>query len=167
MRWYWKLAIALGFVGTAAMAAAAFGQTGSPSPTSPPSAQAQEQQGRVPPALRRLGNRVVHGELKLRTQDGFATVVIDTGTVTAVDQSAQTLTIKRADGQSVTVTAIDKTRVRKDGEKASFADIKTGDLAQVIRVDRGSGLVVVLIRDRSAGSTSGMATSAEALAGVL
>src|SRR5438477_12680132 len=110
MKWYWKAAIALGFVGTVSMAAAAFGQSGSTPRTSgsgAPSVQAQDQQeaSRVPAGLKRLGNRIVHGELKIKTPNGFATVKIDSGTVTAVDAGAHTLTLKRSDGQSVSVTA--------------------------------------------------------------
>ncbi|MGZ4143081.1 MAG: hypothetical protein ACXVQY_11275, partial [Actinomycetota bacterium] len=143
---------------------------GAPTPTQSAQAPQQQQLRTVPPALRRLGNRVVHGELKIKTQNGYATVLIDSGTVTAVDPSAHTLTLKRPDGQSVSVTATEATRVRKNGEKASFSDIASGDLVQVIQIDRGSGFVVALIRDRAPGSTSAAgqtAAPADALAGVL
>src|SRR5437868_13129518 len=137
MRWYWKATIALAFVGTIAMAAAAFGQSDSSSPTPSASAPSQQQGAQKLGRLGRLGNRVVHGDLKIKTPNGFANVKIDTGTVTAVDAGAHTITIKRPDGQTVSVTASDKTRVRKEGQKATFADIKKGDLVQIIQIDRG------------------------------
>ena len=145
MKWYWKTAIALGFVGVVAMGAAAFGQSGSSSPAPAASASAQAK-----PKLGRLGNRIVHGDLTLNTRKGIVNAKIDGGTVTAVDAKALTLTIKRADGKSVSFTATDSTRVRKNREKASFGDIKVGDHVQVIQIDRGNGFVVAVIRDRSA-----------------
>ena len=156
MKWYWKTTIALALVGTIAMAAAAFGQSDSGSPTT--SAQAQAR-----PRLGRLGNRIVHGDLTLNTRKGIVTAKIDGGTVTAVDANARTLTIKRADGQSVSFTATDATRVRKDGQKAAFSDIAKGDLVQVIQIDRGDGFVVALIRDRGAGIAGNSAAAAGAL----
>jgi len=160
MKWYWKTTIALALVGTIAMAAAAFGQSdsGSPTPTATTSAQAQAR-----PRLGRLGNRIVHGDLTLNTRKGIVTAKIDGGTVTAVDANARTLTIKRADGQSVSFTATDATRVRKDGQKAAFSDIAKGDLVQVIQVDRGDGFVVALIRDRGAGIAGNSPAAAGAL----
>ena len=160
MKWYWKTTIALALVGTIAMAAAAFGQSdsGSPTPTATTSAQAQAR-----PRLGRLGNRIVHGDLTLNTRKGIVTAKIDGGTVAAVDANARTLTIKRADGQSVSFTATDATRVRKDGQKAAFSDIAKGDLVQVIQIDRGDGFVVALIRDRGAGIAGNSPAAAGAL----
>jgi len=165
MRWYWKATIALAFVGTIAMAAAAFGQSDSSSPTPSASAPSQQQGAQKLGRLGRLGNRVVHGDLKIKTPRGFANVKIDTGTVTAVDANARTITISRPDGQSVSVTATDKTRVRKQGQKASFSDIAKGDLVQIIQVDRGDGFVVALIRDRGAASATKTSDQAPAAAG--
>ena len=159
MKWYWKTAIALGFVGVVAMGAAAFGQSGSSSPAPAASTSAQARPGRL--------GRIVHGELTLNTRRGLVNAKIDGGTVTAVDAKALTLTIKRADGQSVSFTATDKTRVRKNREKASFDDINVGDRVQVLQIDRGNGFVVVAIRDRSAdaNATSTENTSADAATG--
>jgi hypothetical protein len=161
MKWYWKTAIALGFVGVVAMGAAAFGQSGSSSPTPAASSSAQAR-----PRVGRLGSRIVHGDLTLNTRKGIVSAKVDGGKVTAVDANAHTLTIKRADGQSVSFTATDATRVRKNGEKASFGDIKVGDLVQVIQLDRGDGFRVALIRDRSA-AAGGADATATADAGTL
>jgi hypothetical protein len=154
MKWYWKATIAVAFVGSIAMAGAAFGQSDSSSPTPSASASAQQQGARKFGRLGKLGSRVVHGDLKIKTPNGFANVKIDAGTVTAVDANAHTITIRRADGQTVSVTATDKTRVRKEGQKATFADIANGDLVQIIQIDRGDGFIVALIRDRGAASAA-------------
>jgi len=62
------------------------------------------------------------------------------------------------------VTATDKTRVRKEGQKATFADIAKGDLVQIIQIDRGDGFLVALIRDRGT-ATVASATSDQTPAG--
>ena len=154
MKWYWKATIALAFVGVVGMAAAAFGQSDSAAPTPSASAPTQQQGAQKLGRLGRLGNRVVHGDLKIKTPNGFANAKIDTGTVTAVDATARTITNSRSDGQTVTVTATDKTRVRKQGQKATFSDIAKGDLVQIIQIDRRNGFVVALIRDRGAMSAA-------------
>ena len=151
MKWYLKTAIALGFVGVVAMGAAAFGQSGASSPAPAASSTAQ---AHAKPRIGKLGNRIVHGDLTLNTRKGLVSAKVDGGKVTTVDATAHTLTIKRADGQSVSFTANDATRVRKNGEKATFGDIKVGDLVQVIQLDRGNGFVVAVIRDRSAATGS-------------
>jgi hypothetical protein len=161
MRWYWKATIALAFVGTVAMAAAAFGQTGSSSPTPSASAPAQQPGANKLGRLGKLGNRVVHGDLKIKTPNGFANVKVDSGTVTAVDAKTFAITISRPDGQTVSVTATDKTRVRKQAQKAAFGDIVKGDVVQIIQIDRGDGFIVALIRDRGA-ATAASPTSDQA-----
>ena len=156
MKWYWKLTIAVGFVGMVAMGAAAFAQSDSSSPAPAAAASAQAPQaGR----LGGLAGRIVHGDLTVNTRQGLATAKVDGGTVTAVDAGAHTLTIKRADGQSVSFTATDATRVRKEGEKASFSDIKVGDHVLVIQLDRGNGFVVVAIRDRGTAPANAAASA--------
>ena len=156
MKWYWKLTIALGFVGMVAMGAAAFAGSDPSSPAPAASAGAHTRKAG------RLGSRIVHGDLTLNTRKGLVTAKVDGGTVTVVDASAKTLTIKRADGQSVSFTATDATRVRKDGEKASFSNIKVGDHVLVIQLDRGNGFKVAAIRDRSPGAAADTPSSAAA-----
>ena len=157
MKWYWKLTIALGFVGMVGMGAAAFAGSdpSSPAPTASASAQGRK--------AGKLGSRIVHGDLTLNTRKGLATAKVDGGTVTAVDAAAHTLTIKRADGQSVSFTASDATRVRKDGEKATFAAIKVGDHVLVIQLDRGNGFKVATIRDKGPGAGTDTPAAADAL----
>ena len=154
-----RMALAGGFVGVVAMAAAAFGQTGSPTPeprdserprsrsTAAPSerrAQAQRpraERGCDRPAPRRA-RRVVHSETKVKTEKGFAIVTVDQGEITSIDHGDKKLTIKRLDGESVTGTATDETRICKDGKPSSFDALKKGDLARLVHVrsERFTGL---------------------------
>ena len=90
----------------------------------------------------RHGRRLVTSEVKVQTDDGFATILTDQGTVTAVDEGAATLTIERADGVSVTVTASEDTTIRKGGERADLGDVSVGDIARIVRADDGTGQVV-------------------------
>src|SRR4051812_34841826 len=57
-----------------------------------------------------LLRRAEHGDLTVRTKDGFETVTLDRGTVTAV--SATSITVQRPDGQSVTEAIDASTRFR-------------------------------------------------------
>jgi len=152
MKWGTKIAVAAGFVGAVAFAATAFGQSGSSNSTDSGQNDATVAAHGRDHKLGRFGRRLVHGEFKIKTDKGFATVIVDTGTVTSVDPAAKKLTLKRADGVSVTVTATDQTRVRKDGERSTFDQIKTGDLVRVLQVNSGNGFVVRAIRDRSPGA---------------
>lgn len=146
-----KLALATAFVGVVVTAATAFGQTGSrtgePSDTATDSATATETpRARRPAAAeRRDGDRcgkpraravrrVVHSETKVKTQSGFAVMTVDAGEITAIDHADKTITIKRLDGESVSATATDETRVCKDGKAAAFDALKKGDLARLVSV---------------------------------
>lgn len=137
MRSIYKTAIAAGFVGAVAVAATAFGQTGTPSPTDPAAKD------------RRKAHRVVHSETKVQTDDGFALVIRDHGEITAVDGSR--VTIKRLDGETVTVAAGEDTRIRRNGEQATVSDLKPGDRAAIVQIDRGGARVVRAIRAFSPG----------------
>jgi hypothetical protein len=150
MRTRTKLTLASSFVGVVAMAAAAFGQAGpgggSEEDKAPkgdrPAASAKDRDGCRPQSAKGRAGRLVHSEAKVQLREGFGLVTIDTGKVTAVDHSAKKITIKRADGETVTATAVDETNICKDGKKASFDAIKVGDFARLmsIRSERFSGL---------------------------
>jgi hypothetical protein len=150
MRTSSKLAIAASFVGVVVTAAAAFGQTGTPAPKAPSSSSktARTHDGCGGAYAGRRGARIVHSDAKVKTQNGFANVTLDQGTVTAVDTNAHTITIKRADGESVTATAVDQTKVCKDGKKSTFDAIKVGDTARLfqIRSDKFTGLRRIAVR---------------------
>jgi len=146
-----KVTLAASFVGVVAMAAAAFGQSSTPTPSTSASPRAERRADRGgecgPKHVTRRGARVVHGDMKVRVPDGFALVTVDNGKVTAVDHDAKKITVERADGESVTATATDETKVCKDGAKSSFDAIKVGDLAHLVQVrsERINGLRRIMV----------------------
>jgi hypothetical protein len=132
-------------VGVVVTAATAFGQTGSGSgdpsgaetdtPRARRAAAAQKRDGdRCGKPRPRAVRRVVHSETKLKTPNGFALVTVDAGEIIAIDHGDKTITIKRLDGESVTATATDETKVCKDGKVAAFDSLKKGDLARLVSV---------------------------------
>lgn len=142
-----RIALALGFVGAVALAGAAFGQAGGDGPPgdAPGDAPAFERaHGRPGPGGTHRGSRLrrnlVTGTMKVQTDDGFVTRRVDVGEITAVDGS--TITIRRADDETVTVTATDDARIRRDGEEAEVGDLQPGDRAHLIQADGGDGFVL-------------------------
>ena len=81
-----------------------------------------------------MARRVVHSETKLKVPDGFANVTVDAGEITAIDHGDKTLTIKRLDGESVSATATNETKVCKDGEAVAFDSLKKGDHTRLVSV---------------------------------
>lgn len=139
-----KLAMATVFVGLVATAATAFGQTGSPSGEPSSDATTEERPRRAAAARRdgdrcgrprpRVARRIVHSDSKVKTQEGFAVVTVDAGQITAIDHGDKTVTIKRLDGETVTATATDETKICKDGKAVAFDSLKTGDNARLVSV---------------------------------
>lgn len=97
----------------------------------------------------RYARRLVHSETKVQTQDGFATLIADRGTITAVDAATKTVTIKRADDATVTVTAQDRTKICRNGEPATIGDLKVGDQAGIMQAVHGEEHRVRAIRAHS------------------
>jgi hypothetical protein len=173
-----KLTLAAGFVGAVTLAAAAFGQAGgtgasgsTPSAGSAPgqgrraAATQQRQDRRCGRAGPRAARRVVHGELKVATRAGsFAGITIDSGEITSIDHAADKLTIKRADGNSLTATATDKTKVCIDGQASTFDALKIGDRARLaqVRSERFTGLRrIVAVTDKAQSSAGPNASPAD------
>ena len=140
-----KLAFAVAFVGVVVTAATAFGQTGSGTPDSGGTATEGPRAKRQAAAQKRDGDRcgrpgarkvrrVVHSETKLKAPNGFAIVTVDAGEITAIDHDDKTITIKRLDGESVSATATDETKVCKDGKAVAFDALKEGDFARLVSV---------------------------------
>jgi hypothetical protein len=71
--------------------------------------------------------RTVHGDLVVRTRDGFANLTYDRGEVTSV--SAEEITLRRPDGPSVTLALADDTRYIGVGGPD---EIRTGEQAAVL-----------------------------------
>lgn len=162
MRGTMRMALALALLSVAVTAAAAFGQSGGGGRSGGEGRgerpfHREKHGGRFGPHLL---HRAVHAELKVQTDEGFATVILDQGTVTEVDAASRTLSLKRADDERVTVTASEDTRIAKNHHRASLGDIRVGDLVRVIREKKGDGLVVRSIaartpRARAPGRTGG------------
>jgi hypothetical protein len=151
-----KVAAAAGFVPAVGLAATAFAQGGSGSGTVTPTAAAsstpgarQRPSGACGRAMERpRAQRLVHGTAEVEAKrGGFANVTVDRGTITSTDPSTKTLTIKRADGQSVTATASDSTRICVDGHEGGFGELKTGDRAGIVQADYDGRHVVRRIVD--------------------
>jgi len=98
-------------------------------------------------AANRLERRIVHGDLVVRTKDGFKDVTVDRGKLASVDGS--TVTVDRADtGAAVTVTVTSTTRFRG----VTGADqLVVGKPTIVVAAKDGSA---VLIGQRRAGAAA-------------
>jgi len=163
MDYKWKITLAAGFVGAVGLAATALGQPGGGSvqtasngstvaaaSASPKAQRAGKECGGGARIGRRLA-RIVHSDTKINTKNGFATITVDTGKITSTDPSSKTLTITRADNETVTATASDATKVCKDGKAVGFGDLKVGDLALIVQGDRAGTHVVRRIGVRTPG----------------
>jgi hypothetical protein len=100
-------AVALATSGASSAATAPSSAPQAPQPGAQPGAQQGKANGGRSGALMR---RVVHGDLTVRTKNGFEKVTYDRGTVTAKDGSS--ITLKRPDGVAVTVKVADTTRYK-------------------------------------------------------
>jgi hypothetical protein len=88
--------------------------------------------------------RAVHGDLIVRTQDGFEPVTFDRGTLTSADDDS--LTLHRPDGADVTVKLSDDTRyvgvenaaALEDGKRVTVVH-KDGTAKAVIQRDTEDG----------------------------
>lgn len=81
-------------------------------------------------------NRVVHGDVIVRTKNGFESLTVDRGTLQSKDGG--TVTVKRPDGPTVTIKVDDKTRYPGAG---SLANLQTDKPVTVISKD-GTALSV-------------------------
>ncbi|GAC1426457.1 MAG: hypothetical protein NVSMB57_17310 [Actinomycetota bacterium] len=137
MKYRYRLAGAAGAFAAIAIAAAAFAAPPS-SPTATGAPHPQHERGD------RMG-RLVHSETKVQTPDGtFTVLTADAGTATAINGS--TVTIKRLDDQSVSATATDATKVRRNGKEAKVSDIKAGDMVFILRAETNGTTTVRAIK---------------------
>ena len=129
-----------------------YGITGLAVPESPPSATptasssptAEPQQDR-PKARRGLLGRALHGEVTLAGKK-HRVVVFQRGPVEKV--SATSLTVKSADGYTATYVLSTDTKVRKNAEPATVADLETGDRIRVVATRDGDKLTALRVRAR-------------------
>lgn len=108
---------------------------------SPPSAE----EGERPHRGKRGGLHGPRGAIRSEavvpgSEEGtFRTIRTDRGTLAAVED--RTLVIDEADGETVRVPIADDTRIRRDGEEASFEDLEVGDHVIVLRAREGDGIL--------------------------
>ncbi|GAA0810271.1 hypothetical protein [Spirilliplanes yamanashiensis] len=100
--------------------------------------------GKPGKARRLLRKNTLHGELTVQTKNGPRTVVAQRGEVTAVDAAG--LTVKSADGFTLTWTFGGKLRVRQDGKAAERTAITTGAQVGVAGAEDGAATVARLVR---------------------
>jgi hypothetical protein len=153
-----KLVLAGGFALAVGVTVTAFAQGGGGSTATPaasPNANRPARAGCGRAQTGRRAGRLVHGTLEVQLRQGFGNVTLDRGTITSVDESAHTLTIERADGQSVTATASDRTRICVEGHAGTFDQLKTGDRAGIVQLDYQGRHVVRRILDVGPATSSG------------
>jgi hypothetical protein len=148
---------------TAKPAADTSAVSGGAAPTPTPSAFVPPPGSRIGPVWRGLGARfplfgvpfglggadggVVHGELTVpKSGGGYETLDVQSGTVTAV--SATSVTVKSADGYSLSYTVTSKTLV--DAQAAGIGSVKKGDSVFVAATVSGSAPTVADIYDLTA-----------------
>jgi hypothetical protein len=122
-------------------ALAAFDQAGTTGPggLAAPGATAQPAT-RLGQRLRQFARwkQLVHATVTVnRPGAGIQAFNLDHGTITAL--TAGSLTIAEAGGSSVTLTTDTTTRVRKDGKKATLADLRSGNEVVVVSLVGGTG----------------------------
>lgn len=112
-------------------------------------------------ALRtRLGPRVVHAEWIVDRGDaGLVARQLDRGTIASI--AGRSLTIAEAGGRSVTVAATDATRVRRNRQRATLADLRVGDAVVVLStvVDGAATATVVVVPAPRAAATPSATTT--------
>lgn len=116
--------------------------TPSASPTAGASPSAQPQPDR-PKARRGLLGRALHGEVTLAGKQ-HRVVVFQRGP--AEKASPTSLTLKSADGYTATYVLNADTKVRKDGEPATVADLEAGDRIRVVATRDGDKLTALRVR---------------------
>ena len=129
---------------------AAFDQAGTTGPAglAAPGATAQPAT-RLGQRIRRFARwkQLVHATVTVnRPSAGIQTFNLDHGTITAL--TAGSMTVAEAGGSSVTLTTDTTTRVRKDGKKATLADLRSGNEIVVVSLVGGtgtSGVVLVVV----------------------
>lgn len=140
---------ALGFADTDVTGGTAAGQANAPADvtatgSATPDASAAPNKGnRRHPSLRRLlirratiAKHVEHGSVTVQTRNGNETIDVQRGTITAI--SSTTMTVKSADGFTLTWTFGDKMRVLENRSTIQPTDVKAGETVGVAGEKNGS-----------------------------
>ena len=99
--------------------------------------------GRRQAARKFLRKNTLHGEMTVQGKDGVRTVVVQRGTVTAVD--AETLSVKSSDGFALTWTLGDKLKVVQDKKKVEASAVKVGAAVGVAGAKDGAATTARLV----------------------
>jgi hypothetical protein len=110
-----------------------------------PTAQPRHRDDWQGPRLKRFAllRRALHGEVTLAGEE-HRVVVFQRGPIEKVSDTS--LTVKSADGYTATYVVSADTTVRKNGDKATIADLKRGDRILVVANQDGSTLKALRIR---------------------
>jgi hypothetical protein len=112
----------------------------------PSASAAKDQPGRRDPARKLLRRNTLHGEVTVRTKQGVKIVVVQRGTVTAVDGS--TVSVASTDGFTATWTFGDPLTVRKDRKAAERSAVVVGAEVGVAGARVGTATTARLIAVR-------------------
>jgi len=110
-------------------------------PDAPGEPSAEHRRGGKRGHMTRVGRgerleRLVHAEKTMNhPDDGIVTTAVDHGTVTTVGGGS--IAVHRADGQTITFTTTEDTKVRIARKKGELSDVKTG--AEVLVLSRRDG----------------------------
>jgi hypothetical protein len=107
------------------------------------SGAAEDKAERRSAARKFLRKNTLHGEMTVQGKDGVRTIVAQRGTVTAVD--AGTLSVKSADGFTLTWTFGDVLRVVRGKEKVDVGAVKVGAAVGVAGARNGDAAVARLV----------------------
>jgi hypothetical protein len=130
----------------------AYADPPSPTPTTPtatasptPSARPKHRDHLPGPRMKPLAllRRALHGEVTLAGEE-HRVVVFQRGPVEKVSDTS--LTVKSEDGYTATYVVNAETVVRKNGDKATIAEVKAGDRVLVVADKDGSTLKAFRIR---------------------
>jgi uncharacterized protein DUF5666 len=115
----------------------------SPTPTAKPRDPDRWEQRRMRRLAAPLLRRALHGEVTLAGEQ-HRVVVFQRGPVEKVSDTS--LTVRSADGYTATYLVSNDTTVRRNGAKATIAELKPGDRVVVVADKDGSTLKAVRIR---------------------
>jgi len=141
-------AVAAGVADEAAALQAVGFETGlaeaAPAPSaSTPADRREQREDRRHAARKFLRKNTLHGEMTVQGKDGVKTVVVQRGTVTAVDGSS--VSVRSTDGFALTWTLGDPVRVVQDKKKVEVSAVKVGAEIGAAGVRDGSATVARLI----------------------
>jgi hypothetical protein len=148
------LALGLALGGAGISYAASSGSSSSPSTTTPSNSQAKPHPfprgfggGLAGRGLGLLGGgQIVHGQVKVRTPNGYQVVSVQAGQVTAV--STTSITVVSSDGFSQQYSVASSTIV--NAQRDGIGSVKTGHQVQIIATQSGSTWNAVRIADLTA-----------------